>query len=242
MLRTFGGLTTAMTGAMVRYALDPLFNLLTGLPWWMVCGFAALIGWAVSRRWTLPLAAFLLMAAIGVIGMWDPAMNTLSQVLVAVASSVVLAVPLGIWSGKSDRVHAVFKPILDTMQTMPQFVYLVPAVALFGVGRVPGRDRGARLRHPAGDPAHRPGIRQVPKDIVEASDAFGATSMQTFWKVQLPAGASVDPAGREPDGHHGLLGRDHRRSRGRHRTGLPRRRRALPQPRHRRWWRGSRSC
>ena len=185
-LRTFGGLTTAMTGAMVRYALDPLFKLLTGLPWWMVCGFAALIGWAVSRRWTLPLAAFLLMAAVGVIGMWDPAMNTLSQVLVAVASSVVLAVPLGIWSGKSDRVHAVFKPILDTMQTMPQFVYLVPAVALFGVGRVPGVIAALVYAIPPGIRLTDLGIRQVPKDIVEASDAFGATSMQTLWKVQLP--------------------------------------------------------
>jgi glycine betaine/proline transport system permease protein len=185
-LRTFGGLTTAMTGAMVRWALDPLYRLLTGIPWWMVCGFAALIGWAVSRRWTLPLAAFLLMAAVGVIGMWDPAMNTLSQVLVAVVSAVVLAVPIGVWSGKSDRVHAILKPILDTMQTMPQFVYLVPAVALFGVGRVPGVIAALIYALPPGIRLTDLGIRQVPTDIVEASDSFGATSMQTLWKVQLP--------------------------------------------------------
>jgi glycine betaine/proline transport system permease protein len=185
-LRTFGGITTAMTGAMVRWALDPLFKLLTGLPWWMVCGFAAAIGWVVSRRWTLPLAAFLLMAAVGVIGMWDPAMNTLSQVLVAVGSAVVLAVPLGVWSGKSDRVHAIFKPILDTMQTMPQFVYLVPAVALFGVGRVPGVIAALVYALPPGIRLTDLGIRQVPHDIVEASEAFGATPMQTLWKVQLP--------------------------------------------------------
>ena len=185
-LRTFGGLTTGVTGAMVRYMLDPLFRLLTGVPWWMVCGFAALIGWAVSRRWTLPLMAFLLLAAVGVIGMWDPAMNTLSQVLVAVAIAVVLAIPLGVWSGKSDRVHAIFKPILDTMQTMPQFVYLVPAVALFGVGRVPGVIAALVYALPPGIRLTDLGIRQVPKDIVEASDAFGATSMQTLWKVQLP--------------------------------------------------------
>ena len=185
-LRTFGGITTAMTGAMVRWALDPLFKLLTGLPWWMVCGFAAAIGWVVSRRWTLPVAAFLLMAAVGVIGMWDPAMNTLSQVLVAVGSAVVLAVPLGVWSGKSDRVHAIFKPILDTMQTMPQFVYLVPAVALFGVGRVPGVIAALVYALPPGIRLTDLGIRQVPHDIVEASEAFGATPMQTLWKVQLP--------------------------------------------------------
>lgn len=185
-LRTFGSITTGMTGIMVRYALDPLFKLLTGLPWWMVCGFGALIAWAVSRRWTLPLMAFLLLASVGIIGMWDPAMNTLSQVLVAVASAVVLAIPLGIWSGKSDRVHAIFKPILDTMQTMPQFVYLVPAVALFGVGRVPGVIAALVYALPPGIRLTDLGIRQVPKDIVEASDAFGATSWQTLWKVQLP--------------------------------------------------------
>ncbi len=185
-LRTFGGLTTGMTGAMVRYALDPLFNLLTGLPWWMVCGFAAIIGWAVSRRWTLPVMAFLLLAAVGVIGMWDPAMNTLSQVLVAVGIAVVFAIPLGVWSGKSDRAHAVFKPILDTMQTMPQFVYLVPAVALFGVGRVPGVIAALVYALPPGIRLTDLGIRQVPGDVVEASNAFGATSMQTLWKVQLP--------------------------------------------------------
>ncbi len=185
-LRTFGGATTALTGATIRYALDPLFKLLTGLPWWMVCGFAALIGWAVSRRWTLPLLAFLLLAGVGVIGMWDPAMNTLSQVLVAVVASVVLAIPLGIWSGTSDRVHAVLKPILDTMQTMPQFVYLVPAVALFGVGRVPGVIAALVYALPPGVRLTDLGIREVPKDIVEASDAFGATPAQTLWKVQLP--------------------------------------------------------
>jgi glycine betaine/proline transport system permease protein len=185
-LRTFGGITTAMTGAMVRWALDPLIKLLTGVPWWMVCAFAAAIGWVVSRRWTLLVAAFLLMAAVGVIGMWDPAMNTLSQVLVAVGSAVVLAVPLGVWSGKSDRVHAIFKPILDTMQTMPQFVYLVPAVALFGVGRVPGVIAALVYALPPGIRLTDLGIRQVPHDIVEATEAFGATPWQTLWKVQLP--------------------------------------------------------
>jgi glycine betaine/proline transport system permease protein len=131
----------------------------------------------VTRKW---------LAAVGVIGMWDPAMNTLSQVLVAVGSAVVLAVPLGVWSGKSDRVHAIFKPILDTMQTMPQFVYLVPAVALFGVGRVPGVIAALVYALPPGIRLTDLGIRQVPHDIVEATEAFGATPWQTLWKVQLP--------------------------------------------------------
>lgn len=185
-VRTFGGITTAMTDAMVKYALDPLRNLLTDIPWWMVCGFAALIAWVVSRRWTLPLMAFLCVAAVGVLGLWDESMNTLSQVIVAVASSIVLAIPIGIWSARSDRVQRILRPILDLMQTMPQFVYLVPVVALFGVGRVPGVIAALVYALPPGIRLTDLGIRQVPKEIVEAADSFGARPRQTLWKVQVP--------------------------------------------------------
>ncbi len=183
---TFGGITSAITTGMIRYLLDPLYKLLTNVPWWMVCGFAALIGWRVSRRWTLPVLAFVCIGSVGVIGLWDPAMNTLSQVIVAVVIAVALAVPIGIWSGRSDRVQQVLKPILDTMQTMPQFVYLVPAVALFSVGRVPAVIAALVYALPPGIRLTDLGIRQVPKDIVEAADAFGAKPWQTLWKVQVP--------------------------------------------------------
>jgi glycine betaine/proline transport system permease protein len=183
---TFGGLTSAISTGMITYLLNPLYHLLTDLPWWMVCGFAALIGWRVSRRWTLPVLAFVCVGLVGVIGLWDPAMNTLSQVIVAVVIAVALAVPIGIWSGRSDRVERILKPILDTMQTMPQFVYLVPAVALFSVGRVPAVIAALVYALPPGIRLTDLGIRQVPKDIVEASDAFGAKPWQTLWKVQVP--------------------------------------------------------
>ncbi|MGZ6546396.1 MAG: ABC transporter permease subunit, partial [Actinomycetota bacterium] len=184
--RTFGGVTTAITNVTVKYALDPLKNLLTDVPWWMVAGFAALIGWRVSRRWGLAVLAFACIAAVGVLGMWDDSMSTLSQVMVAVVVSVALAIPLGIWCALSDPVERGLRPILDMMQTMPQFVYLVPVVALFGPGRVPGVIAGLVYALPPGIRLTNLGIRQVPTEIVEAAEAYGANRSQTLWKVQVP--------------------------------------------------------
>jgi glycine betaine/proline transport system permease protein len=184
--RTFGFITSRITYDTVKYALDPLRSLLTDLPWWMIAGSAALIAWRVSRRWGLPVLAFGCIAAVGVLGMWDDAMNTLSQVIVAVVISVALAIPIGIWMARSDRVEWILKPILDTMQTMPQFVYLVPVVALFAPGRVPGVIAALVYALPPGIRLTNLGIRQVPKEIVEAAEAYGATPRQTLWKVQVP--------------------------------------------------------
>jgi glycine betaine/proline transport system permease protein len=123
---------------------------------------------------------------VGVLGLWTDAMDTLSQVIVAVVSSVVLAIPIGIWSARSDRVHRILRPILDTMQTMPQFVYLVPVAALFNVGRVPGVIASLVYALPPGIRLTDLGIREVPAETVEASVAYGATPWQTLRKVQLP--------------------------------------------------------
>jgi len=185
-LRTFGGVTTAITNVTVKYALDPLKSLLTDVPWWMVAGFAALIGWRVSRRWGLAVLAFVCIAAVGVLGMWNESMDTLSQVMVAVVVSVALAIPIGIWCARSDGVERALRPILDMMQTMPQFVYLVPVVALFGPGRVPGVIAALVYALPPGIRLTNLGIRQVPTEIVEAAEAYGANGSQTLWKVQVP--------------------------------------------------------
>jgi len=184
--RKIGGVTTTITKETVKYALDPLRSLLSDLPWWMVAGLAALAGWRVSRRWGLPVLAFGCIAAVGMLGMWDDAMNTLSQVIVAVVISVALAIPIGIAMARSDRVEWLLKPVLDTMQTMPQFVYLVPVVALFAPGRVPGVIAALVYALPPGIRLTNLGIRQVPKETVEAAQAYGATPRQTLWKVQVP--------------------------------------------------------
>jgi glycine betaine/proline transport system permease protein len=184
--RTIGGATGAITNISVKYALDPLRSLLLGLPWWMVCGGAAFAAWAASRSLALSIVSFLCIAAIGVLGMWDIAMDTLSQVIVAAALCVAIAIPVGIWSSQSDRVQRALRPALDVMQTMPQFVYLVPVIALFGVGRVPGVIAALVYALPPGIRLTDLGIRGVSADRVEAAVAFGATKNQVLRKVQLP--------------------------------------------------------
>jgi glycine betaine/proline transport system permease protein len=184
--RTFGGITDWITSVTITYALNPLLSLLTEVPWWMVAGFTALVGWRVSRRWGLALLAFVCVAGVGVLGMWDDSMDTMSQVIVAVVGSVALAIPIGIWMSRSDRVQLILRPILDAMQTMPQFVYLIPVVALFGIGRVPGVIAGLVYALPPGIRLTNHGIREVPHETVEAADAYGATPRQTLWKIQVP--------------------------------------------------------
>jgi glycine betaine/proline transport system permease protein len=184
--RTFGPATGSVTNVAVKYALDPLRSLLLGLPWWMVCGGAALAAWAASRSLALSIVSFLCIGAIGVLGMWDIAMDTLSQVIVAVVLCVAIAIPVGIWSSQSDRVQRALRPVLDVMQTMPQFVYLVPVIALFAVGRVPGVIAALVYALPPGIRLTDLGIRGVSADRVEAAVAFGATKGQVLRKVQLP--------------------------------------------------------
>jgi glycine betaine/proline transport system permease protein len=184
--RTLGGLTGWITRTMVTYLLDPLRNVLTDVPWWMVSGGTALLAWRVSRRWGLVVMSFACITAIGALGMWDEAMDTLSQVIVAVVLSVIIAIPIGIWSSRSDMVQRALKPVLDTMQTMPQFVYLVPVVALFAPGRVPAVIAALVYALPPCVRLTDLGIRQVPANTVEAALAYGATPRQLLSKVQLP--------------------------------------------------------
>jgi glycine betaine/proline transport system permease protein len=185
-VRHFGGFTTSVTDVSVRFALDPLQKLLLGLPWWMVCLGAAAAAYAAARRIPLAIASFLCIALIGFAGMWEAAMDTLSQVIVGVIVSVAIAIPLGIWAARSDRAQRAMRPILDGMQTLPQFVYLVPVIALFHVGRVPGVIAALIYALPPCIRLTDLGIRQVPADRVEAAVAFGATDNQLLRKVQLP--------------------------------------------------------
>lgn len=180
------GATGAVSDATIRLGLDPIRDLLLGLPWWMVCGGAALLAWQVSRRMGLAIMSFLCLAAIGVLGMWDIAMDTLSQVIVGVVIAVVIAVPLGIAAARSDRFQKILRPFMDAMQTLPAFVYLVPVVALFNVGRVPGVIAAVIYSLPPCIRLTDLGIRGVNKETVEAARSFGSTSWQTLRKIQLP--------------------------------------------------------
>jgi glycine betaine/proline transport system permease protein len=183
--RTLSGVTSAMSDFVLLYLLDPLERLLVNVPWWMVAAAFALLAYRLAGP-RLAVGMFACVLALGALGMWDFAMGTLSQVLVAVAITVAFAVPLGILAARSDRFERWSKPVLDAMQTMPAFVYLVPVLLLLEPGRVPAIIASFIYALPVGIRLTNLGIRQVPKEIVEAGRAFGSTSWQLLRKVQLP--------------------------------------------------------
>ncbi|MBI5829712.1 MAG: ABC transporter permease subunit [Chloroflexi bacterium] len=166
--------------------LNPLRTLLVSvLPWpVLVIGAMALAFYAAG--WQLALSAGVGMVLVGLLGMWELSMDTLSQVIVAVVFTVALALPLGIITARSDRMQAILRPLLDTLQTIPSFVFLVPVIMLFNVGRVPGLIASVLYALPPGIKLIDLGIRQVAPETVEAAEAFGSTPWQTLAKVQLP--------------------------------------------------------
>lgn len=143
----------------------------------------------------LAIGTFISFFIIGFIGAWEESMITLSLVLTAVLFSILIGLPLGIWSAKNDTVDKVLRPILDAMQTTPAFVYLIPIVMLFGIGNVPGVIVTIIFALPPLIRLTNLGIRQVPEDLIEASRSFGASSSQMLWKVQIPVAMPTIMAG-----------------------------------------------
>jgi glycine betaine/proline transport system permease protein len=179
------GGTAAISDFLVLHVLNPVRDVLQGAAWWLVVLVAALVGW-VSKGWRLAVRCALALLGVATMRNWDLAMDTLSQVLVAVVLSVVLAIPIGVWAGRSPRVEAVLRPVLDTAQVLPQFVYLVPVLFLFNVGRTPGVIASLVYALPPGIRLVSLGLREVPWAPREAALAFGATPRQELFKVQLP--------------------------------------------------------
>jgi glycine betaine/proline transport system permease protein len=182
---TLGGITSAISDFVLIWLLDPLESLFVGVPWWMMAGAFALIGWRVSGG-RLAIGSFACIAALGVLGMWDLSMGTLAQVIVAVVITLLVAIPLGIVAARSDWFERLSRPILDAMQTMPAFVYLVPVLFLVEPGRVPAIIASFIYALPVSIRLTNLGIRQVPGEIVEAGRSFGCTANQLLRKVQLP--------------------------------------------------------
>lgn len=168
------------------YMVIPLRALMTEtLPWIVMILIFSLLAYSVAD-WKLALFSFFALLLIGGLGMWENAMDTLSQVIVAVVLSILIGIPLGIWSARNDFVESVLKAILDFLQTIPPFVYLLPVIMLFTIGRIPGIISSVLYALPPAVRLTSLGIRQVDKATVEAADAFGSTSWQTLFKVQLP--------------------------------------------------------
>ncbi|MFJ3717061.1 ABC transporter permease [Streptomyces sp. NPDC090057] len=179
------GGTADWAGHFTTWVLDPVRDGLQWLPWWAVLLVVAALAWLIGT-WRTALTAVLAMAAIGVLGVWKPSLDTLSQVLAAVAVTLVLGLATGIAAARSDRVERALRPVLDVFQTMPQFVYLIPVVALFGVGRAPAVAAAVVYALPAVVRITAQGLRQVDPAALESARSLGATGRQQLWQVQLP--------------------------------------------------------
>lgn len=177
--------TRSFSRLLIVGALEPLRVGLLAIPWWALAGAVALIAWRLVGPGVAAYTA-IAFAVTGGIGMWPAAMNTVSQVAVATALAVAIGVPVGIAAGLSDPVERLLRPVLDTLQTLPAFVYLIPVVALFQIGRVPGVIATVVYALPPAVRLTSAGIRGVSSDTVEAARSTGTTTWQLLRTVQLP--------------------------------------------------------
>ena len=169
----------------VGWLASSLEGILMGLPaWLMILLIVVLSFWRLGWRYTLVFLVSLVLL-VGM-DMWDATMSTLALVAASTVASLIVAIPLGIWMAKSDTVEGIVRPILDFMQTMPPFVYLIPAAMFFGLGKVPGAVATITFCAPPAVRLTNLGIRQVPKELREAGMAFGCTGMQMLRKVEIP--------------------------------------------------------
>lgn len=178
----------------VDVVLSGLEHALITLPDWLVLIVLVLVAWQAGGR-SVALSAFGCLAAIGVIGVWQEAMITLSIVLTCIVFCTVVGIPIGIVASQNDRLWTALRPVLDLMQTIPAFVYLVPVVMLFGIGNVPGVIVTTIYALPPVIRLTNLGIRQVDKELVEAALAFGCTRRQRLLKVQVPLAVPTIMAG-----------------------------------------------
>ncbi len=155
---------------------------------------ALLLAWWIAGR-SIALFTFIAVVMCDLLGLWDATMTTLSMVLTSVFFCSLTGVPLGIFAARSDRFAAILRPVLDIMQTIPAFVYLVPIVMLFGVGMVPGIIATIIFAMPPITRLTNLGIRQVDGELVEAGYAFGSTRRQVLWEIQVPLALRTIMAG-----------------------------------------------
>jgi glycine betaine/proline transport system permease protein len=183
--RTFGSILESFFAPLGDFLLF-CEQLLTRSPWPLVLGGILLVIWLASRSMKIVAGTLITMLLIGYFGMWNDTMRTLSMIFVSTLLAIVLGLPIGIAMSRSARLQRWISPVLDVMQTMPSFVYLIPVVMLLGIGRVPGMLSVVIYAIPPVIRFTNLGIRLVDKDLLEAADAFGTNGFQKLFQVQLP--------------------------------------------------------
>lgn len=181
----FSPTTLAFKGTFTELFLNPLESVMTSAPWWLAVGVVMLVAWYISGR-RASITAGICLVLVVLLGLWNHSMQTLASVLVATLITLGLGIVLGIASARSDRAQAVLRPFLDAAQTLPAFVYLIPAIALFAPSRFTAIVAAVIYAVPPVIRLVDVGIRSVPAAVIEAATASGSTSRQLLWKVQLP--------------------------------------------------------
>ena len=173
-------------GLVILKILIIIEKTLLWMPWPIVLLIIGIAAWRSMGKWWHALVMAGLVFLVGVFGFWDDSMRTLAVVIASVAVSLIIGFPTGIFMARSDRVQAILQPFLDGMQTMPSFVYLIPAMMLFGLGKVPAVFATVIYAVPPVIRLTDVGIRGVPETVVEAARSFGASDRQLLFDVQLP--------------------------------------------------------
>lgn len=161
-------------------------DVVVATPWPLMMMILGGLVYAGGRSWALVVGTILTLFLIGYLGMWEDTMFTLALISVSTMICIVIGIPLGILMSKSDRTQSVITPVLDVMQTIPSFVYLIPILMLLGIGKVPGLIAVCIYAIPPVVRLTNLGIRLVDRDVLEAADAFGASPRQKLFTVQLP--------------------------------------------------------
>ena len=181
----FYAFTTWLKETIFYYILNPLETFFTGLPWFYVLAGFVVISFFSAGKW-FALVAFCLLFFTGLSGVWQLTMETLAAILASVAVCVIIGLPLGIFAAYNKTVDQIIRPVLDTMQTMPAFVYLIPVLYFFGGNRVTAVIATVIYALPPMVRMTNLGLRELPKQINEVSDSFGSTEIQSLIKVKLP--------------------------------------------------------
>lgn len=179
----------------LQWFLNWLQDLFVGAPWIIFLAALAAIVYVTSRDVRVTVGTVLSMCAIGLVGLWEDTMVTLAMVTVCTLISIVIGIPIGILMARSDRFQAIVNPVLDVMQTMPSFVYLIPVVMIFGIGKVPGLIAVVIYAVPPMIRLTNLGIRLVDREVLEAADAFGSSNRQKLFNVQIPLALPTIMAG-----------------------------------------------
>ena len=181
--------------AVIRGSVDGLTAVLRAIPSWLLILALGALTWVLRR--SIPLVLFVAAALLFIMnqGYWLATLETLSLVIVAALVSTLIGVPLGIAAAHRPRLYTALRPVLDLMQTLPTFVYLIPTLVLFGLGVVPGLISTVIFALPAPIRLTQLGISSVPQALIEAGDAFGTTGLQRLWKIELPCAAPTIIAG-----------------------------------------------